>query len=68
MADALWWYWWLRVNLSEGRHWLERALDIVADPALRLTLLHGASVLAFYQDDYASAGGRAQGIARTFVP
>jgi non-specific serine/threonine protein kinase len=63
IAGTLWWYWYLRGHFTEGRQWLERALDIVADPAVRLTVLIGASVLAFSQDDYARARVHALGTA-----
>ena len=59
IAGALWWYWYLGGNLTEGRHWLERALDIVEDPAVHLAVLTGASILAFSQDDYARARAHA---------
>ena len=34
IAAALWWHWYPGGRFSEGRHWLERALDIVDDPAV----------------------------------
>ena len=73
IAGALWWSWYLGGHFTEGRHWLERALDTVTHAPVRLTVLYGASALAFYQDDYPRARthalevvalGRAQGDQR----
>lgn len=54
-AGVLWWYWYILGHFTEGRYWLERALDLATVPAVRLTVLNGAAVLAFSQDDYARA-------------
>ncbi|MBK7780411.1 MAG: tetratricopeptide repeat protein [Ardenticatenia bacterium] len=60
LAAHLWWFWYLRGFLAEGRGWLERALALPADPtapALRAEALLGAGALAWRQRDYAAAGG-----------
>ena len=58
LAGALWRYWYQRGALSEGRHWLERALE-AEHPAgvtpARALALHGAGWLAFGQGDYPRA-------------
>lgn len=58
LAGALWRSWYQRGALSEGRHWLERALAAVqpagSTPA-RALALHGAGWLAFGQGDYPQA-------------
>lgn len=53
LCAALWQYWWTRGNLTEGRVWLERALDVGAaiPPELRADLLNGAGRLAVLQED-----------------
>lgn len=59
-AAHLWWFWYLRGFLAEGRSWLERVLALPADPtalAPRAEALLGAGALAWRQRDYASAGG-----------
>ncbi|MER6943192.1 LuxR family transcriptional regulator [Nonomuraea sp. NPDC000554] len=56
MASTLWAYWKLAGSLTEGRHWLERGLELVSpdDPARR-TALWVASMLALCQGDFAAA-------------
>ena len=53
------WFWYLRGYWSEGRHWLEGALQALHQPAqatpARAKALFGAGNLAYYQDDYAKA-------------
>ena len=59
LAATLWWFWWLRGHLSEGRAWLreilalERGLD--EDIIWRARALRGAGWLAYAQGDYAAA-------------
>jgi predicted ATPase/DNA-binding CsgD family transcriptional regulator len=56
LADALFWYWYLRGHFREGRYWLE--LAIAASPGepspLLARVLCSASVLAYRQGDYAA--------------
>jgi tetratricopeptide (TPR) repeat protein len=55
LSVALWWFWFVRGYLSEGRRWLEAALA-KSDSALKLLrakALNGAGVLAHDQGDYA---------------
>lgn len=58
MGGALWWFWFVRGHLAEGRRWLERALaGVVGAPTSpRAKALNGAGVLAFYQGDIGQAG------------
>ncbi len=70
LVAALWWYWFVRDYLSEGRRWLEGtlALDVycghdaetgdAADRtrAARAKALRGAGILASQQGDYGRAG------------
>ncbi|MEU0566225.1 LuxR family transcriptional regulator [Nonomuraea sp. NPDC005983] len=55
MASAMWAYWKLAGSLAEGRHWLERGLELVSpdDPARR-TALWVAGMLAVCQGDLAA--------------
>ena len=57
LAGALWWFWWQRGHLTEGRRWLERMLRLPAGPAVRATALYGAGVLAFHQGDFERSAG-----------
>ena len=56
LADAMFWYWYLRGHFSEGRVWLEKALRIHhGEPSvLRARVLGDVSVLAYRQGDYAA--------------
>ncbi len=57
LVAELWWFWYKRGHLGEGRRWLERALSQSASPkAARAEALNGVGVLARNQSDY----GRAQ--------
>jgi predicted ATPase len=49
---ALWYFWFIRGHLSEGRRWLERAiaLDGPADPAIRAKGLTAAGLLNLLED------------------
>jgi predicted ATPase/DNA-binding XRE family transcriptional regulator len=53
LAGALWWFWWVHGHWSEGRAWLERALEGGSDvlPSVRAKALLGAAWLACDQDD-----------------
>jgi predicted ATPase/DNA-binding CsgD family transcriptional regulator len=57
LAKALWWFWYVRGHLREGRAWLETALAAAPDaaPAMRAGALHGLGVLAWRQGDFARA-------------
>lgn len=54
---ALWWFWYLRGFLTEGRRWLADILplEIVGPPTQWVRLLLGAGSLAEAQGDYADA-------------
>jgi non-specific serine/threonine protein kinase len=57
LAAALYWFWYVRGYLSEGRHWLETALDKATSalPADRALALYGAGLLARAQGEYSEA-------------
>lgn len=58
LAGPLWMFWWMRGHLTEGRAWLEQALEREGDVAFRIKVLRGAGSLAFYQCDYPRARAR----------
>jgi predicted ATPase/DNA-binding CsgD family transcriptional regulator len=57
LAVALWWFWYARGHLSEGRRWVEQLLSnsegITA--SLRAKALNIVGWFAYQQDDYAQA-------------
>jgi predicted ATPase/DNA-binding SARP family transcriptional activator len=61
LCIALWWFWFVRGHLSEGRRWLEamiaksRAAQPAPPPLLYAKLLNAAGVLAHDQGDYSRA-------------
>jgi predicted ATPase len=62
MCAGLWWFWFVRGHLSEGRRWIAAALALDAAQsqpeayaAYRLAALNGGGVLAHDQGDYAPA-------------
>lgn len=57
MVVSLWWYWYSRGHLTEGRKWLSVALEKsgCADMRLRAQALNGAGVLAEYTGDWQAA-------------
>ncbi len=56
LVANLWWFWYKRGHLSEGRRWLEEVLEKGASPApARAEALNGAGVLARNQSDYDQA-------------
>jgi predicted ATPase/transcriptional regulator with XRE-family HTH domain len=55
-AGAIWRFWDMRGYVSEGRRWLDEALDgTTADSTVRVTALIAAGALAQIQSDYAAA-------------
>ncbi|HEV3169221.1 MAG TPA: BTAD domain-containing putative transcriptional regulator [Actinocrinis sp.] len=57
ISSPLWWYWWTRGLMSEGRGWLRRALA-ATDPTptrLRGSALRAAAALTRNSGDYAEA-------------
>jgi tetratricopeptide (TPR) repeat protein len=61
LATGMWLYWQARGGLNEGRHWLERGLELRPPAALHLraAALWGVGWLAYHQgdDDAAEAAG-----------
>ncbi|HEX9595391.1 MAG TPA: hypothetical protein VF982_00805, partial [Anaerolineales bacterium] len=59
LVGALWQYWNMRGQWSEGRRWLEEALALTSntdvDKALRARVLYAAATLIRYQSDFARA-------------
>jgi predicted ATPase/DNA-binding SARP family transcriptional activator len=58
LAAALTWFWILRCHLSEGRRWLDGALQrasALGPTAARAQALYGAGILAMHQGDYTAA-------------
>jgi predicted ATPase/class 3 adenylate cyclase/DNA-binding CsgD family transcriptional regulator len=62
LAAALWWFWWVRGYVSEGRAWLEgmlaqtqAELPAGSDTYTRATALYRAGYLAWAQDNYPRA-------------
>jgi predicted ATPase/class 3 adenylate cyclase len=57
LAAALWRFWDIHSNFTEGRSWLERALEkgMSAPASVRAKALNGAGVLALRQGDYETA-------------
>lgn len=57
LAATLWWFWWIRGYLSEGRDWLAQALAVAghAPDEVRVRALTGAGTLAEAQGDYDQA-------------
>jgi non-specific serine/threonine protein kinase len=62
LAGALWWFWQVRGQLSEGRGWLEHARAASDDipGAIRAKALFGASALATLQGDGAAGSAMAE--------
>lgn len=53
LTTAVWQFWWIRGNLTEGRRWLALALSAVPTASsARAKLLNQAGYLAFSQADY----------------
>jgi predicted ATPase/class 3 adenylate cyclase len=62
LTAGMFWFWYFRGHLSEGREWIERALDASAadDDASRAMVLSWASALAWNLGDSAAASSRAE--------
>jgi predicted ATPase/DNA-binding CsgD family transcriptional regulator len=67
LAAALWWFWWVRGHLTEGRAWLETLLaqTATAMPSqhfvqIRATALYRAGFMACLQDEYRRANTLAE--------
>jgi predicted ATPase/DNA-binding CsgD family transcriptional regulator len=53
LAGTLWWFWFPRGHVAEGRRWLEAALASTdLSPQARAAVLHGAGVLARAHAEY----------------
>lgn len=57
LAGALWWFWYARGHLNEGRHWLEQLLSNSEGiaPAVRAKALIHVGWIAYQQEDSAHA-------------
>ena len=57
LSGALWWFWWVRGHVSEGRGWLDaaRALAEAAPMQAHAKVLHGAGWLAVQEREYGQA-------------
>ncbi len=57
LAGALWWFWWVRGYVHEGRGWLSAVLAMngAAPILVQAKALHGAGWLAVQQREYALA-------------
>ena len=66
IAEAVWYYFWVRGQSREGRAWLERSLEdaAAADPTLRATALLGLGGLAWALGDFDVAEPAAAEAAR----
>jgi predicted ATPase/DNA-binding CsgD family transcriptional regulator len=67
IGGAIWRFWLLRGYLSEGSHWLERALAGVSGMSVaRAKALHALGVLASHQGDYMQAKTLVEGSLETW--
>jgi predicted ATPase/transcriptional regulator with XRE-family HTH domain/Tfp pilus assembly protein PilF len=59
LVATLWWFWWLRGHISEGREWLREVLALERaegeDMIWRARALRGAGWLAYAQGEYDAA-------------
>jgi predicted ATPase/class 3 adenylate cyclase len=58
LTGPLWYFWFIRGHLSEGRRWIERALSLVGDAAagVRAKALAAAGVLTVLEDPARAEG------------
>jgi predicted ATPase/DNA-binding SARP family transcriptional activator/tetratricopeptide (TPR) repeat protein len=63
LAVALWWFWYLRGYLVEGRAWLKQVLALgpALPAAVEAGVLYGAASLAWFQGDFAAVRALAGG-------
>ena len=68
IAEALWWKWWIRGELTEGRTWLQRSLEGAgaSEKLLRARGLLGLAGLTWAVGEYAAAEAPAKEAARLF--
>jgi predicted ATPase len=69
LAGALWWFWRMRGQISEGRKWLEGALTLPgagAQSPARGKVLQGAVIFARYQGDYEREAATAEECLRFY--
>jgi predicted ATPase/transcriptional regulator with XRE-family HTH domain len=55
MVAALWRFWWQRGLIMQGRHWLDWALSLPADPSFRARLLLLAGQFAYWSGEMTTA-------------
>ncbi len=55
LAGSAYMFWRMLGHHSEGRRWLDLALDRASEPAARIKVLHAAADLAFFQSDSSRA-------------
>lgn len=69
-AGAIWRFWLLHGDLSEGRGWLRTSLDLdpSASPRARAKAMWGLAWLAYHQGDYAVAETCADELVRAAEP
>lgn len=61
LVGALWWFWAIRSDWTEGREWLERALGLSGGvTTARAQALYQAGAMAYYQDELERAADRMQ--------
>src|SRR5918993_381173 len=62
IGAALFWFWYYRGHLTEGRDWIERALatGASASPDVRARVLNWSSAFAWERADYATAALRSE--------
>jgi predicted ATPase/DNA-binding CsgD family transcriptional regulator len=67
LAGALYWFWFLRNHVTEGRDWFRRARAAAAAPAGAAgKAALGAALLAWRHRDYTASKGLAEGALRHF--
>jgi predicted ATPase/DNA-binding CsgD family transcriptional regulator len=66
---ALWWFWWLPARFTEGRRWMEEALEkggVAMPVSARARTLFVAGIMAGGQDDHRTAEPRIEESHRLF--